>query len=241
MKILITNDDGIDGEGLKLLVSSLKDSGHELIIVAPMENNSAVSHKINMRSAVPIEQRSENEYAVGGTPADCVLVALNYLGIAPDLILSGINTGVNMGSDVLYSGTVAGALEGAQNRVPSLSLSQYLHRRYTPEEVTHSLERAAGIVAEKLSEWAKLAKDTGAVNINFPPCEPLGFRFCKQAHTVYNTRYHMEEDGLHMEFHPPQPAGEGDIPFLKAGYVTLTPLKVDLTDYAALEKWEKRA
>lgn len=239
MNILITNDDGIEGEGLKVLVSALTEKGHAITVVAPSENNSAVSHKLTMRSAVKIQKRSENEYAVGGTPADCVLIALAYLKLKPDLILSGINTGVNMGSDVLYSGTVAGALEGAQNRIPSIALSQYLHRSNTAEETSAALLRASRIIAEKLSFWATLSKTTGAVNINFPPCEPLGFRICRQTHTQYNTQYRLEEDGLHMEFHPPKPAKEGDVPNLKAGYVTLTPLKVDLTDDSALEAWEK--
>ena len=240
MKILITNDDGIRGEGLAVLASALQKKGHELIIVAPKENNSAVSHKITMRVPFTLEKLTENSYAVGGTPADCVLVALCYLKIKPDLIISGINTGVNMGSDVLYSGTVAGALEGAQNGLPSIALSQYLKRSFTDEEISIALNRAASIAAEKLPEWFELAKTTGAVNINFPPFEPLGTRVCKQAHTHYNTSYALREDGqLQMQFNPPEPAGDGDIPLIKAGYITLTPLEVDLTDYAALTKWEK--
>lgn len=249
MKILVTNDDGIGGEGLCVLVSALKSLGHELFIVAPKQNNSAVSHKINMHTPVRIEKVGENRYAVEGTPSDCVLLALRYLSIKPDLLLSGINTGVNVGSDVLYSGTVAAALEGAQNGVPSVALSQYLHAADTPEMITSALSGTVQIIQRELDFYFELAKETGAVNINFPPRAPLGRRFCMQAKTVYNTSYRETEEGLKMEFHPPrcdcafQGNGtdfEKDIPSIREGYITITPLKVDLTDYSALKKWKER-
>ncbi len=241
MKILLTNDDGIGGEGIQVLVSVLEKRGDEVLVVAPKENNSAVSHKINMHTPVRIEKIAAGRYAVSGTPTDCVILGLCHLHFRPDLVLSGINTGVNVGSDVLYSGTVAAALEGAQNKIPSIALSQYLHGLDTPEKLTRALQNTANLAADRLDEWYELAKETGAVNINFPPQKPLGVRFCKQAHTVYNTSYRETDEGLRMEFHPPEPAGEGDIPLIKAGYLTITPLKIDLTDYETLERWLKRA
>lgn len=241
MKILLTNDDGIQGEGIQVLAAALRGRGHEVFIVAPKENNSAVSHKIHMRVAMSLEKRAENVYVLGGTPADCVLVALHYLNYQPELVLSGINMGQNVGSDVIYSGTVAGAIEGAQNEIPSIAFSQYLRTDFTAEETGAALKRAAELAAENLADWAELAKKTGAVNVNFPLREPLGIRFCKQAHTYYNTSYAMTEDGLKMQFNPPVAASEGDIPSLRAGYITFTPLKIDMTDYEALEKWEKRS
>lgn len=250
MKILLTNDDGIGGEGIKVLVSVLEKLKADVTIVAPKENNSAVSHKINMHTPVKIDQVGENRYAVSGTPADCVLLGLCHLGLKPDLILSGINTGVNVGSDLLYSGTVAAALEGAQNGIPSIALSQYLHAMDTPEKILQTLQRTAGLVFAGLSSWYELARETGALNINFPPAEPVGVRFCRQARTVYNTSYRETDEGLRMEFHPPRPAcgyqkaqteDEGDIPLIRAGYITITPLKIDLTDTETLERWKKRA
>ncbi len=238
MKILLTNDDGIEGEGLQVLAAALRGRGHEVFIAAPKENNSAVSHKIHMRAAISLEKRAENVYVLGGTPADCVLVALHYLKYQPEIVLSGVNMGQNVGSDVIYSGTVAGALEGAQNKIPSIAFSQYL-RDFTAEETSAALKRAAELAAENLAAWAELVKQTGAVNVNFPPHEPLGIKFCKQAHTYYNTSYAMTKDGLKMQFNPPAPASEGDIPSLKAGYITFTPLKIDMTDYKTLEKWDK--
>lgn len=240
MKILLTNDDGIDGEGLHALAHALKEKGHDLLIAAPSENNSAVSHKITMRSAIPMKQLAPNIYAIGGTPVDCVLVALCYLNFRPDLILSGINAGVNVGSDVHYSGTVAGAMEGTLDGIPSIALSQYLHTWFGAENVRLALDRAAATTAENLPKWVELAKEAGMVNINFPAQELKGYRFCKQAHTFYNTGYELKEDGLHMLFNPPQSASDGDISLLKEGYVTITPLKTDLTDYEMLLKWEKR-
>lgn len=250
MKILVTNDDGIGGEGLCVLVSALESLGHELVVVAPKCNNSAVSHKINMHTTVRIEKVGENRYAVDGTPADCVLLALRYLSIEPDLLLSGINTGVNVGSDVLYSGTVAAALEGAQNGIPSVALSQYLHAMDTPEKITSVLHRTVQIIGQELERYFELSKETGAVNINFPPREPLGVRFCMQAKTVYNTSYRETDEGLRMEFHPPrcdcafqrsEIDFEKDIPSIREGYITITPLKVDLTDYETLARWKRRA
>ncbi len=239
MNILITNDDGIDGVGLQTLASVLRERGHKLSIVAPRENNSAVSHKLTMRSAVPLQKISEDEYAVGGTPADCVLIAISYLKIKPDLLLSGINTGVNLGSDVIYSGTVAGALEGAQQHIPSIALSQYLHDFKTEDSLFKALKRAAEMTAAHLSEWLALAKETGALNINFPCVEPLGVRFCRQAYTNYSSMYRLEEDGLHLVNSPESSEEESDFRVLKAGFLTITPLKNDHTDYTALQKWGK--
>ena len=240
MKILLTNDDGIHGEGIHALASALKEAGHEILIVAPSMNNSAVSHKLTMREAIPIEKRSEDSYAVGGTPADCVLVALKYLKFLPELILSGINMGMNVGSDVLYSGTVAGALEGAQNGIPSIALSQFL-RNNSMDEVKMYFCRAAKYTAEHLEEWVVLARQTAALNVNFPLGEPQGVRICRQAKTLYEMSYTAHEDGLHLTCRSPEEAGEGDIPLLKAGYITITPLGLNMTDFDAIDRWGKGA
>lgn len=242
MKILLTNDDGIEGEGLCTLASALKAAGHEVTVVAPTENNSAVSQKITMRSALRVRKTDAHSYAVDGSPADCVLVALCHLGLRPDVLLSGINAGCNLGSDVYYSGTVGAAAEGAQNGVPSIALSQRLHLEEGGETVSEKFRRAAELTVQKLSEWRKLACETDYLNVNFPACPPRGFRFCEQARSVYHNAYIETEEGLRMDISKsPECVTAGDIPLLRAGYVTVTPMMSNRTDRAVLRKWEEEA
>jgi len=241
MRFLLTNDDGIDGEGLKTLASVCKKAGHDVLIVAPTENNSAVSHKLTMRNPLRAELRERDTYAVSGTPADCVLFALKALAANPDIVISGINDGVNLGSDVLYSGTVAGAMEGAQNGIPSIALSlptfANLHNG--------TVRQAAEIFIRHLAEWTNLAQGVeGILNVNFPSLLPeRGIRLCRCSKTNYCTHYHATEDGSYtMEFHPPREAKkeEADIPLHHAQNITLTPLRLNLTDEALLRRWRKK-
>lgn len=240
MKLLLTNDDGIQGEGLCALVLACERAGHETFVVAPKENNSAVSHRIHLRSAVPMEELGPRRYALGGTPADCVIYALHLLNLRPDLILSGINLGLNAGSDVLYSGTVSAALEGAQNGVPAIALSQYLHGLDGAESRRAAFERAAELLIQNLDAWYQMSRETGALNINFPSEEPRGVRFCPQSHTDYRLRCAQTKEGLTMEFHSSDPKDGGDLSQIKAGYLTITPLKMDFTDYEALKRWQNQ-
>lgn len=244
MKLLLTNDDGIDGEGLKVLAEALRESGHEVTVFAPDCNNSAVSHKITMFSPVRAEKVDFNgieAYAVSGSPADCVLLAVCGFFVKPDMVISGINCGINLGSDVIYSGTVAGAMEGAQNGIPSLALSLGIRSRHTEIERSAFFARAASLTIEKLEEWANLAREVeGIVNVNFPVTEPKGYRFCSASRTNYQTAYEEEEGGYRMRFNPPAPSeADGDIPLFCDGYVTVTPLKLNLTDEKTLERWQK--
>ena len=242
MRILLTNDDGIDGEGLIVLASALQQNGHEVLVVAPDKNNSAVSHKLTMYEKVYLKKRNERHYAVSGSPADCVLMALCVLHFQPDIVLSGINCGLNVGSDVLYSGTVAGAMEGAQNGIPSIALSQRLRLHMTDEERTKLFLQAVNKTCERLQTWATLAGEfEGMLNVNFPSGEILGETFCHASKTLYRPSYHLEGDGYLMDFNPPElKDGDGDIPLLKSGFLTITPLKLNNTDYEMLKEWKKR-
>lgn len=240
MKILLTNDDGIHGEGIHALASALKEAGHEILIVAPMENNSAVSHKLTRHTLIPIEKRTEYSYAVGGTPTDCVLVALNYLKFTPDLVLSGINRGMNAGSDVLYSGTVAGAMEGAQNGIPSIALSQCLYKN-TQEEINAYFCRAAKLTAENLTAWVKLARETDVLNVNFPRGEIKDIRFCRQVRSTYTVCYVEEEGGLCLDAISENSTQDGDFTAVLDGYITITPLNLNLTDDDAMRRWRNGA
>jgi len=112
MKILLTNDDGIDAPGITALAGVLEENGHDIIIVAPDKEQSATSHSITLHEPLRLHERGKNRYALTGSPADCAIMAEKIvLKEPPDLVISGINGGQNMGEDVLYSGTVAAALE----------------------------------------------------------------------------------------------------------------------------------
>lgn len=242
--ILLTNDDGIDGEGLRTLASALKKAGHEVVAVAPRENNSAVSHKLTMRERLQVSRADFGEieaYSVMGTPADCVLIALNHLKIKPDLLISGINAGLNLGIDTIYSGTVAGATEGALCGVPSIALSQRLHPQDPPEKTSAAFRRAAQITISRLAAWLRLAQDAEAVNINLPDCEPKGYKFCPVTRSKYRTQYVETEEGLRFVECEPEFDGGGDVAYLLDGYATVTPITTDLTDFGRLEKWSRHA
>lgn len=246
MNLLLTNDDGILSEGLRALACALFKKGHTVTVVAPEENNSAVSHKITLRNALSM-RKAECEsgicaYALAGTPADCVLFALKGLNLSPDCVLSGINHGMNLGSDYIYSGTVAGAVEGAMNGVPSIALSTF--RGFSSWEFSSAdFERCAQIVSERLEDWVTLAKGTrGGLNVNIPVDQTIvGERLCKLARTEYRNEYYEESKGNYrMKWVEPKQSEdeECDEFLISRGYITLTPLNADLTDYDFLRNRE---
>ena len=245
MKILLTNDDGIEGEGLHALACALK--GHTLWVAAPDRNNSAVSHKLTMFEPIicrEYDMEGHAAYSVVGTPADCVLLALRALGAVPDVVLAGINDGLNAGSDVFYSGTVAAAYEGRQNGIPSIALSQHTRPPQAPlsaDARDACFRYYAQWTAEHIEWLYSLAKQTeGVLNVNFPACyPPRGIRAARTVRTNYVTSYRREGDSYRMQFHPPMPAeDEGDITLLREGYLTMTPLRMNLTDDDAMKQWK---
>ena len=127
MKILITNDDGIDAEGLQCLAEVLSTNA-ECYVVAPDQGRSCCSHAVTTGSSLDVVSRSANQWSVSGTPADCVRVGLLYLSLKPDWVVSGVNHGGNLGVDILYSGTAAGAREASLFGLPSVAFSQYMRR-----------------------------------------------------------------------------------------------------------------
>ena len=164
--ILVSNDDGIHAPGLKVLEKAFKELGAQVIVVAPEIEQSGAGHSLTLRRPLRIREVSQNRYAVDGTPTDCVLLAVNKVlgGKKPDLLLSGINRGGNLGEDVTYSGTIAAAMEGTLLGIRSIALSQ----QYTdPHPVKWSVSEHHVIdVVERLSgfEWPKGA----LMNVNFP-------------------------------------------------------------------------
>jgi 5'-nucleotidase len=164
MNILLTNDDGISSDGLLLLAQALREeTGHGIYVLAPDTNRSGVSHSISITSHVRIRPEGEREWVCSGTPADCVMVAaLGEVPVIPDLVISGINAGANMGTDLVYSGTAAAARQAGLLGIPGIALSLAGHGEpfYWEPAITCTLDN--------LDKWISFWKDDIFVNVNFP-------------------------------------------------------------------------
>jgi 5'-nucleotidase len=164
MKILLTNDDGITCEGIIKLALGLKTrTPHEIFVLAPDSNRSGVSHSLSLFNPVKITQHSENSWSCSGTPADCSIVAaLGGLPFKPDLIISGINAGANLGTDIIYSGTAAAARQAVLNDIPAIALSLDSHK-----EPFH-WDMAVSYVIDHLDEFINMCTNDVFINVNIP-------------------------------------------------------------------------
>lgn len=241
MRILLTNDDGINAEGITRLALSLAKSGHELFICAPAENKSCVSHGLTLRDLIFVEKRVLEDlpevpaYAVCGTPADCVRIAVGKLGARPDVVVSGINQASNLGSDAVYSGTVAAALEGYMIDIPSVAFSKDTFE-------TDHMEDAAKASAALLPELMRFFEGRcGMLNVNIPSVpisEYRGVRTARCALLRYDLNYKQEEqpDGSlafsvdSVKVDSPDMGYVTDEQLLHEGYVVITPLTYDMTE-----------
>jgi 5'-nucleotidase len=242
-KILVTNDDGVRSEGIHALAKALASLG-DVTVVAPQTEASAIGHALTLRRPLRMELLSEGVYEVDGTPTDCVNIAITQLykpqGWMPDLIVSGINKGYNLGDDVTYSGTVAGALEGALLGIPSIAVS--LER--SNGDYDFSAAAAAGEQVAQLVLPQGLAPRT-FLNVNVPSGQPNGIRVTFQAKrnhiTVVAERldprdrpYYWIEEGQDEW----EPHDRSDYQAVKDGYVSVTPLQPDLTAYDEISRVE---
>ena len=236
-QILVTNDDGVHSDGIHALAAALRPLGH-VLVVAPHVEASAIGHALTLRRPLRFERVGENVFEVDGTPTDCVNVAVikPYAGVLPDLVVSGINKGYNLGDDITYSGTVAGAMEGALLGIPSIAVS--LERGHSQVDFTAAAGAAAQIAALVLAHG--LPSRT-FLNLNVPPGTPKGFRLTVQAKRNHVTTvderldprgrpYYWIEEGQNDW----EPHDRSDYQAVRDGYVSVTPLQPDLTDYAAL-------
>ena len=235
-RILVTNDDGYRSDGIRALADVLASLG-EVTIVAPIQEASAVGHGLTLRQPLRIDVIAERLYAVDGTPTDCVSLAVTqvFKGL-PDLIVSGINKGWNLGDDVTYSGTVAGALEAALLGVPGIAVSV----RATRGEYDFApASQVTAAVAEAILR-APLPSRT-FLNINLPKGQPKGYRVTVQAkrnhitsvaerHDPKGRPYYWIEEGEDEWL----PHDRSDYQAVRDGYVSLTPLHPDLTAHHAL-------
>jgi 5''/3''-nucleotidase SurE len=249
MKLLVTNDDGVHAKGIYALAKELQKY-HEVIIVAPDDQRSASSHSITLTRPLRVKEEkleglNVKAYSVDGTPADCVRIALDQLiSEKIDMVVSGINRGFNLGADILYSGTVSAAIEAAINKIPSAAVSTDVTDELSDYEV-------AAIYAEKIitEAYKNNIKEDFVLNINVP-LKPLkdikGIKVSKIGGCVYSN--YFQEMSLEGETRVFEIKGrinedhfyETDTKFIKEGFVTVTPLHYDLTNFKILDevgKW----
>ena len=244
MEILLTNDDGIHAVGLRALYDSLRHAGHTVRVVAPLTEQSAVGHAVTMSTPLRVKEVVEPGFqglGVPGYPADCVKLALtSLLDPKPDLVVSGINAGANVGVDVLYSGTVSAATEGALMGLNALSVSV---DDFKPRDLDEQARYAAEFVSRQ--PWDELPSRT-VLNLNFPAgpmSEVKGLKVCPQTKAVYKDWYIKRQDPRGTDYYWLQgiiPADRvtagADRALLTEGYITLTPLKFELTNWELMDR-----
>ncbi len=243
MRVLVSNDDGVDAPGIRILAEGLRHAGHEVLVVAPDRDRSGASNSLTLDMPVRVVQHDATTWRVYGTPTDCVHVAITgMLDVEPDLVVSGINNTANLGDDVIYSGTVAAAMEGRFLGLPALALSLA-----SVDHQARHYETAARAAVEIIARLATdpLPADT-ILNVNVPDVaweEVRGFEVTRlgnrhraepcvtQADPRGRTWWWIGAAGA------AQDAGLGtDFHAVRAGHISITPIHVDLTRFQALEQ-----
>lgn len=242
-RILLTNDDGIHSDGLIKLEEALKEVG-DVYVVAPASEMSGASHSLTLARPLRIRQIDDRHWTVDGTPTDCVTLALNKIlppEELPHICASGINHGGNLGDDATYSGTVAGALEATILGVPGLAFSLVARENFDfTEPALFAITAVRKVLAEGLPEGTLL-------NVNFPPGELKGVRVTRQG--IKNARpvisEHIDPRGkayfwIGEEYFNKGAADGTDYQAVEQGFVSVTPLRSDMTDHqamTAIESW----
>ncbi|MAW87461.1 MAG: 5'/3'-nucleotidase SurE [Phyllobacteriaceae bacterium] len=243
MRILLTNDDGIHDEGIAVLERIARQLSDDVWVVAPETDQSGLAHSLTLSHPLRLRKLDDRHFAVRGTPTDCVIMAVRHImPEAPDLILSGVNSGTNIADDVTYSGTVAGAMEGTLVGIRSIALSQGYNfsdeGRVVPYEVaeTHAVDVLRKCLATDLPEGTLL-------NVNFPNCKPdevKGVAVTTQGRIVHGVGVEERRDGRNFPYfwirfaRKEFDAVEGtDIAALRDDYISITPLKLNLTAHEA--------
>ncbi len=238
-RILVTNDDGIFSDGLAALAQALEPIG-EVTVVAPAAEQSASSHSLTLTRPLRIRQHAERRYSVDGTPTDCIVLALTKIldGRRPDIVLSGINYGANLGDDVTYSGTVAGALEASIFKLPGIAVSLATRSKF---DFIHAAAFAADLTRRVLKDGLP---EGAILNVNVPPGEIRGARLTHQGINMGGTKI---VEGIDPRGRAYCWIGVQDIAWekkdvhsdyaaIEQGFVSITPLRAEMTDYRALEK-----
>lgn len=246
MRILLTNDDGIHAEGLAVLERIAHTLSDDVWVVAPETDQSGLAHSLTLSEPLRLRKISDKRYALRGTPTDCVIMGIReVLDKKPDLVLSGVNAGANMADDVTYSGTVAGAIEGTLQGVRSLALSQASRRG----ELIR-WEVAEAFAPELIKRMMEVELPDGTfLNLNFPDCEAAdvqGMVVTSQGKLNFGLTVEERADGRGFPYYwlrfgeREWQFREGtDIAALKANKISVTPLKLDLTDYSVQDRVAK--
>jgi 5'-nucleotidase len=244
IRILISNDDGINSAGIHALAEALTALG-EVFIVAPDRDQSAASHALNLYRPLRIEEISDNVYSVDGTPTDCINLAVNGLlkDKKPDLVVSGINKGENLGDDITYSGTVSAAIEGTLLGIPSVAVSLVStmgKNDFRFEAASYYTLLVAKYVLQTPLPYGTL------LNVNIPelPKDQIkGIKVTRQGKRVYGKPIVEKVDPRGRKYYwiggnelRSLDIEDSDIVAVKQGYVSVTPIKLDLTDYDLVEK-----
>lgn len=249
MNILITNDDGINAAGIYKLAKAVKNIGN-VYVVAPDSEKSAIGHAITMHHPLRVKKISFNDkdinaYSVSGTPADCVKLGIEVIlkDVNIDLVLSGINNGPNLGTDVVYSGTVSGAIEALIQNKPAMAIS-YNGKNITEEEYEKSGKFILEII-NKFKNKLHLLKDS-VLNINIPDIknmDPKGVKIGKLGVRKYENAFEERIDPMGNKYYwmggkireIPQDKNS-DVALNEEGYISITPLHFDLTHYTKIDK-----
>lgn len=238
--ILVSNDDGVRAPGIRALAEALAKVG-EVIVAAPDRERSAASHSISLDHPLRVETVGPNTYAIDGTPVDCVYLALHHLvPRKPDFVLSGINNGFNLGSDVFYSGTVSAALEGALRGVPSIAFSI---ERQQPQDFSHAAAFAAALIADLRERGPDVFEPKTLLNVNLPAGPVKGARPTSLGHRIYRDQVSVRKDLRGREYYwigGPEEKGAdvpgSDVTAISAGMVSITAIGLDLTHRPTLDR-----
>ena len=236
--ILLTNDDGIHSEGLRVLEQALAATSAEVWVVAPATEMSASSHSLSLQRPVRYEQLGERRFAVEGTPADSVIMALGQLlPVEPDLVIAGINKGGNMGENVFYSGTVAAAFEAALNQLPTFAISVASRKEFR-------FDVAAAFAVKLAEKMLREPLPAGLVlNVNVPHPWHDGVRITRQSPKISKNLLveNIDPRGrryfwIHEQVDLAQIAPDTDYAAIQARSISVTPLHLDRTEHTALQK-----
>ena len=232
-KVLVTNDDGYNSFGIKLLSDILKNFTNEIYIVAPKENMSGSSRSISLKEEIKFKKITSTSWVVDGTPTDCVIFALNYIfkNDKPDYIFSGINAGTNIGDEISYSGTVGAAFEGALRGIPSLAISQMITNKDNNYIIS---KNNLPIIFSKVLKY--FSKDNLLLNLNFPNCKQNNIKGlqivncsnqkCSDEIIIDNKQSTFKIGKMNVLNNQ----NVDDLNALKNGYITLSSLLINLTN-----------
>ena len=252
MRILLTNDDGINARGLALLEAVARKFSDDIWVIAPAEEQSGTGHSLTLTMPLRLRRHNDRRFSVTGTPTDAVMLALAHVmkDSPPDVILSGINRGANLGEDVTYSGTVSAAMEGALAGVRSIALSQTYAREGLGDMVPFAA--AEGWAERVLAPLLSFEAVPGSlINVNFPalpPEEVRGIRVCRQGIRDYGRlRIVQRRDPRGYDYYwfglapvVQTPGHSTDLETVADGFVSVTPLHLDLTHDPSLEALRAR-